>query len=109
MKASKAKFIDSWCPGGDPLTGLPIHLAFGKVRRGAIMKMFASNPNKVMAVNRKWCPQLKKDRDLQHLIKKGKLKVVRDSAGGSCRHTQLVLPDCSGQFCKWPPMWADRN
>lgn len=79
----------------DPLTGIPVHIAFGKERRKAVMDLFYTNPNHRLCVNKTWCPQMKRDRDLQHLVKKGKLKQINQFD-----RTYLVLPDLSGQFCK---------
>lgn len=67
----------------------------GVQRRKAIVQYLKLSEQGTMwgiTVNRKYCPQLKHDRDLQYLLKRGIL--VRTRVGTKfCKHTVLRLKE----------------
>lgn len=66
-----------------------INLPYGKERRKIIRQYFEKDPDAQIAVNRKWQAQIKQDPDLQKLLKKGLVRLIRDGIG-RCRQSYLV-------------------
>ncbi|QGT54312.1 hypothetical protein b3_0064 [Synechococcus phage B3] len=80
MKGAAHTKLYSYHPICEPISGLPWHLAFGKMRREAIKKEFLNNPRLQqwgLRIDSSWCPQLKNDPELRQLVKSGFLKQVR--------------------------------
>jgi hypothetical protein len=80
MKGTAYTKLYSYNPIHEPISGLPWHLAFGKMRREAIKKEFLNNPRLQqwgLRIDSSWCPQLKNDPELRQLVKSGFLKQVR--------------------------------
>lgn len=69
------------------LNQLPSHLAFGKLRREVIRKFFLENPSIAVPVNCCKGIQVRDDRDLKDLLKKGFLKKFRSA---SWHNTQFL-------------------
>lgn len=92
MKGAAKTKLYSYSPDCEPISGLPWHLAFGKLRREAIKRRFLTDPHYQkwgLGIDRCWCPQLKKDKELRQLVQSGFLK-IRESFTNP-NHKQLVL------------------
>ncbi len=68
----------------------------GAARRRRILELLAQGGQSV-CVNRRYCPNLRFDRDLVQLLREGKLLRTRSGVSRTSRHTLLVLASAPGQ------------
>lgn len=64
---------------------------YGQKRRQLILNWLKSDPDNHIAINKKHCPILRRDPDLKHLLKQGKLKMEKIRLGGKATVSILVL------------------
>lgn len=101
MKGIKYRGRKSLLPKADRHSGLGINryftyevMPYGSARRKAILEHLESIKDLdhfYMVINKKYCPILKKDKDLQRLLKEGKLKMIKIRESRRHSYSALVL------------------